>query len=100
MTKRYVGKISVEINGNDIKFTYPTDTNLPEKREWVNHCIWTDNGKIIKPVNRTAELNLEENVNMLKSKGFTKVKKDTSRKCTSLKYAIEAYTEKFNFLKD
>lgn len=99
MTRRYVGEITVQIDGDNINFTYPSDTNLPPKQEWVNKCIWSDNGKLIKPVNRTAELNLEQIVDVLKSNGFTKVKKDTSRKCTSLKYAVEAYTEKFNFLK-
>lgn len=99
MTKRYVGELSVEIKNDCVKFIYPNNTNLPDKKEWVNNCIWSDNGKLFKPVNKCAELNVERVVSELMKNGYTKVKKDFSRKTTSLKYAIQAYNDEFNFLK-
>lgn len=99
MTKRYVGQLSVTIKNDNVTFNYPNDTNLPDKKEWVNNCIWSDNGKLFKPVNKCAEINMDNIVSELRKHGYTKVKKDFSRKTTSLKYAIQAYNDKFNFLK-
>jgi hypothetical protein len=99
MTKRYVGNLEVNIDNDNVTFTYPDNTTLPPKIEWTNHCIWSDNGKLFKPVNKSAEINMEECVKQLEKHGFTKVKKDGSRKTTTLKYAIQAYNDKFNFLK-
>lgn len=99
MTKRYVGNLKVKIDNDNVTFIYPDDTNIPPKNEWVSHCIWSDNGKLFKPVNKSAEINMEECVKELEKYGFTKVKKDDARKTTTLKYAIQAYNDKFNFLK-
>ena len=101
MSIRHCGEIVIDSKdeaGNPI-FAYPTDTNLPDKQNWNTKAIWVDNGRIIKPMNNCAEKYLENLIHQVNELGFTKVQKPGNRKTTTIKYAIEAYNDKFTFLK-
>lgn len=100
-TKRFVGSLKIgekDEKGNPT-FIYPDNENLPIKQEWVSNSIWADNGKLFKPVNQHAIDELDKIIQSLVTEGYSCVHKFGSRKNTSIKYAIEARYDKFEFLK-
>lgn len=85
MTIKYVGDIT--FNG-DVP-AMPTDTNIPEKKEWSKYAIWVFNGKQYNPVSQKAVDSLDNAVKTLAAKGYVGAKKEGKRKLSSIKYYIK-----------